>query len=143
MAAAIFRDIVRPHPHLNRIQVRSAGTMARVGGRALPVAIRALKEVGLDISDHRAAQLDPQSVTNNDLVLAVNAELAQAAERCVGPGVPVFSLGAFAGTNDELPDLFQETVSACREIARQLRVQITQALPRLERWESRVRGAPL
>jgi protein-tyrosine-phosphatase len=133
MAAAIFASLVQAHPRLQHVQARSAGTVAREGAHGSPAAVRALKELGLDISDHRAAPLSPNSVRDDDLVLTMNVELAYAARGCLGIGVPIYTLTEYVGATEDLPDLFIESTAVCREIAERLRDLIARALFRLER----------
>jgi protein-tyrosine-phosphatase len=106
--------------------------MADEGARASVAAVRALKELGLDISDHRSTPLSRDRVGDTDLVLAIDAELAHAARRRLGTDVPVQSLAEYVGAEEELPDVFIESTAVCREIAERLLDLISRALFRLE-----------
>lgn len=139
MAAAIFRSLVQAHPRLQHVHAGSAGTVAQEGAHASSAAVRALKEMGLDISDHRATPLSRDSVTDEDLVLTMNVELAYAARRCLGVGMAIYTLSEYVGAAEELPDVFIESTAVCREIAERLRDLIARALFRLEQQGKEMR----
>lgn len=91
-----------------------------------------MKEMGLDISDHRAMPLSPGNIGEGDLMLTMTADLAEAVKRRVGHRTPVYSLPEYVGAAEELPDLFVESVAVCRGMAGCLRDLLSRALVRLE-----------
>jgi glycine hydroxymethyltransferase len=52
-------------------QVASAGVFAGPGGRASEEAVRAMREVGIDMAAHRSQLLSPELVANSDLILVM------------------------------------------------------------------------
>jgi protein-tyrosine phosphatase len=56
---------------IGSIRVQSAGVQAWDGDEAMPEAVQALREVGLDISGHLSRALDPASLESADLILAM------------------------------------------------------------------------
>lgn len=71
MAEGIFRDRLG-----ESYDIRSAGLSAPVGRPAHQFAIQVCAEFGIDISRHRATQLDAELLRRNDLVLTM--EVGQA-----------------------------------------------------------------
>ncbi|SCZ57942.1 low molecular weight protein-tyrosine-phosphatase [Thiohalomonas denitrificans] len=55
------------------INVSSAGIGALVGKEADPTAIELMKQRGIDISSHRARQLDTTQVRSSELILVMEA----------------------------------------------------------------------
>jgi len=68
MAEGMFRAAL---PHPDSIRVASAGVAALVGRPAEPFAIELLAEQGIDISGHRARQIDLRMIRSSDLILVM------------------------------------------------------------------------
>jgi len=67
MAVALLRHMA---PHLN-LEIRSAGTAASPGAPASPVAIEAMHEVNVDLSDHRSSSLDGYMLEEADIIFCM------------------------------------------------------------------------
>jgi protein-tyrosine-phosphatase len=67
MAVGLLRKMA---PHLD-LDVRSAGTAACTGAPASSVAIEAMHEVGVDITDHRSAMLNGYMLEEADVVFCM------------------------------------------------------------------------
>ena len=70
MAVGMLRHFM-PETFREIITVSSAGTDALHGNQATVFAIQAMKQVGIDISDHRARRLSRSMVVEADLILAM------------------------------------------------------------------------
>ncbi len=70
MAVGMLRHLM-PEKFKEIIMVSSAGTDALHGNQATAFAIQAMKQVGIDISDHRARRLNRPMVAEADLILAM------------------------------------------------------------------------
>ena len=70
MAEALLRDALRGPED---IKVESAGLGALVGHPASEFAIELMSERGVDITSHRARQIEPEMVKNADLILVMEA----------------------------------------------------------------------
>lgn len=128
MAEALLRRA------LNRgkgaVEVQSAGLGALVGEPADSIARSLMDQGGLDISMHRARQLDRETLRAADLVLVMEQghkdELARLEPQARGK---VFLLGHWTG--EEIPDPYQRGAEAFAD-----------ALGRIERavatWASRI-----
>ena len=75
MAEAVLQQALRGGPD---ISVASAGLGALIGYPAAEHSIALMEECGLDISRHRARQLTPKLVAENDLILVMEAGHKQA-----------------------------------------------------------------
>lgn len=69
MAEGIFKDMLKKND-IENINVSSAGISAFPGEHANEKSIRALKEKGIDIKEHRAKQLVDE-INNADLILTM------------------------------------------------------------------------
>lgn len=80
-------------------EIRSAGTHARPGDPAHAKVVAAAREIGLDLSGHRAARLDEAAVRWATRVFVMEEDHARAARELV-PDLPesaVVPLGPFVG----------------------------------------------
>ena len=87
---------------LEEIEAESAGTAAWEGSQAVPEAIEALRELGVDISHHRARRLNRSLIEQSDLIVAMAAEHRSA----VGRLSPNAALRTF--TLKEMVDLLRQ-----------------------------------
>lgn len=67
MGASLLAEV------LPGVRVGSAGTAALVGHSAPAHAIEVMREIGLDISSHRGAQLSPEGLRGASLVLVASS----------------------------------------------------------------------
>lgn len=101
MAAALLADAL---PDCN---VASAGLGALIGMPADPIAISLMHSQHLDISGHRATQINSQLATNANLIFTMNADQ----QRRVLEQYPqvrgrVFRIGHYCGL--DVPDPYQQ-----------------------------------
>jgi protein-tyrosine-phosphatase len=78
MAAGLIRDRLRWAGLSDQVHVSSAGVFALEGAPASADGVDVLAERGVDISDHRARQLDDQMLDQADLVLVMEERHRQA-----------------------------------------------------------------
>jgi len=78
LAAAIFRKSLEEKGLAGSWQVGSAGTWATPGQPVIPSVLAAARELGLDLSGHRAARLDEGMLTAYDLILVMQASQVEA-----------------------------------------------------------------
>jgi protein-tyrosine-phosphatase len=62
--------LLKMAPHLD-LETRSAGTSASTGAPASSVAIEAMREVGVDITDHRSSMLNGYMLEEADVVFCM------------------------------------------------------------------------
>ena len=101
MAAAMIRAR-RPND-----TVKSAGFAADVGAPAAANAVEALREIGLDLSSHRAAQVTPEMCATADRVFVMTASHAYILGRMGVPADKISVLG--------IPDPFGGDLPVYRE----------------------------
>lgn len=70
MAQALFEQMLQEES-ANQISVRSAGVAAGTGALATPFAVQALEELGIDLTRHRARNVDNCLVDWADLILTM------------------------------------------------------------------------
>lgn len=68
MAEGYFREKLKHRP---RVKIASAGIAALVGKSAVPEAQQLMQELGVDISAHRAQQLNEDLISQADLILVM------------------------------------------------------------------------
>ena len=78
MAAGLIRDRLERAGLDDQVHVSSAGVFALEGEPASADGVAVLAERGVDISDHRARQLDDQMIDQADLVLVMEERHRQA-----------------------------------------------------------------
>jgi protein-tyrosine phosphatase len=89
----------------------SAGIEALVGRPADPSAVSLLQRRGVDISGHRARQLDTGMVQRFDLILVMDDEQQRAVEQIYPPARGrVHRLGRFGGF--DVPDPYRKPPAA-------------------------------
>ncbi|MDA0681703.1 MAG: low molecular weight phosphotyrosine protein phosphatase [Proteobacteria bacterium] len=104
MAEAILQAALKGN---SNIKVSSAGVGALVGCPADEHAVELMKERGLDISGHEARQLTPELVSENDLILVLEA----GHKRVIDANEPsargkVYRLGEWQ--NQDIPDPYRK-----------------------------------
>lgn len=78
MAEAIFKDLLSQDEKQESYQVRSAGTWTHDGLSASPLALQAMRELGLDIGTHRSHHLTSQDIEEASLILVMTQDHKQA-----------------------------------------------------------------
>jgi protein-tyrosine phosphatase len=96
------------------LEVSSAGLAAQPGRPADPMAVELLAERGLDLSGHRARQIEPSLVEAADLVLVMEREQVAALDRLTPAARGrIQPLGRFG--NFDVPDPFRKPRPAFEE----------------------------
>ncbi len=106
--------------HLQRVQVTSAGLVAREGKPACATAIEVAADCGIDISAHRSTKLTPELVLKNDLVLVMEElhlrELQNAMPHVQGK---VMLFGKWKGELD-IPDPYKRSSDMYKAVFTQI-----------------------
>ena len=130
MAESLFRDLVKSHPALERLEVGSAGTIALSGNLPIAGSVDAIRrEYGLEIATHRARPLT--RCLDADLVLTMDRE-TEAAARALKLRGRVEMLGDYVGTGEEVEDPYGRSTRRYRETARQLKRLVERVADRLD-----------
>jgi protein-tyrosine phosphatase len=92
-------------------QVRSAGLNALVGNPADEIAVRLMRQRGLDISSHRAVQMNREICLRSELVLVMSTEQRKHVEETYPTSNGrVFRIGEFDKV--DVPDPFRQSLAA-------------------------------
>src|SRR5687767_10675950 len=113
MAEALWKALAQNVAALE-VQAASAGIDAAAGRGASPNAITVMREMSIDLSEHRARQLKADTGQDVDLILAMTPLHAEQARAIVGTTVPVRTLGDYAGVAEAVDDPFGGTVERYR-----------------------------
>lgn len=98
---------------LPSLRVASAGLGAMVGMPADEIAIRLLKERGIDIAEHRATQINRNMCLDADMVLVMDSEQRGRVESLYPQARGrVFRLGEY--TKQDIPDPFRQPEAVFR-----------------------------
>lgn len=108
MATGIFRNYLQTYPE---ISIDSAGLHAVVGNPPADEAQLLMQNIGIDISEHRAKQIDGLLVSNSDLILTMDeAQKKEILFRFHYAYGRVHSLGKWG--KFAIPDPFGDTIEA-------------------------------
>ena len=136
MAEAFLKKALEERPGDEEILVSSAGLGAIEGDPASMEAIEAMKELGMDISGHRARRVAPDLVRDSDLILTMTERhkgaILQSHPEAEGK---VFTLKEFAYGMDvpgrDIEDPFGGTLETYRKCAREIAEAAEKAATRL------------
>lgn len=128
MAAVLAADAAA-HEGLD-IRVASAGTMALVGEMAQDDAHRALAEIGLSLSPHRARQATRESILEADLAVAATHN-HRAWLRNQAPEAAIASFHELTGLGD-IPDPYGSSLDEYRAVRDMLRAGMPSVLAALK-----------
>lgn len=132
MAAALARRALAERGLSGRVAVFSAGLFAWPGDPASPQAMTVMREMGIDLHQHRARQLTPQDVAAADLVLVMTAgHHRQVRQLAPEAGDRIHTLAAYAGADADVDDPFGQSLEAYRRCAADLRILIERVVDRL------------
>jgi len=114
LAAAILSQICAELP----VVVSSAGIAAPVGNPATQFAIAVGKEMGVDLTSHRARQLDRKMVETADLILVMEqGQRRVILEQVPGAAEKVRLLGGYPEKEEEILDPIGRSIEFYRQIA--------------------------
>lgn len=127
MAEGLLRNLLGPQ---NGWAVSSAGIQAADGWPASPNAVEALRELGIDISNHRSRRLTPEMIREAALLVTMTRAHRDAVT-ALDPecGGKVFLLKSFCVSQS--PTDIYDPVGEPLEIYRRVRDEIRAALPDL------------
>jgi len=101
MAEGLLRDLIPGHWR-DDIEIGSAGTFAWDGQPATSLAVKVLRDKGIDISGHRARRLSPDLVHGSDLIVTMAEEHRIAVEAmAAGVDAEVVVLGDLDEKRDD------------------------------------------
>ena len=89
-----------------------------------------MREMGIDLSNHRARRLNAESAQEVVLILTMTRRRAEEARAIVGTTVPVRLLGDYAGVDEAVDDPFSGSLERYRRTAQQIQRLLTEALSR-------------
>ena len=121
MAEVLFRDILKKE-EIDWIEVKSAGVSAYEGQKASPQAVEVMKRRGLDLSFHRASQLNSELIRKADLILTMT-ESHKNMVKLIDPSAfdKTFTLKEYVGEDSiDIMDPFGQSVEVYSHCAREI-----------------------
>lgn len=122
MAMALFRDLVsRQNAQPVNWRIESAGILAVEGYSATDFAIRTMKDLGLDLSDHLSQPATESLLDEFNLILCMESEHVSFLQ-CNFPGIKdkVFLLSEMAGKVEDVWDPVRQPLAAYKETAEKI-----------------------
>lgn len=134
MAEKLFEDAFAKSNSKKNIQVFSAGLTAANGDKASENSCEAVKEIGLDLSDHRSSAATTTTLHNASAIFCMT-ESHRALMHLyfeLPENAPVYLMREFVedAKDKELPDPFGQNL----DVYRKCRDEMTEALPSLLEW---------
>ncbi|MCS7222079.1 MAG: low molecular weight protein arginine phosphatase [Anaerolineae bacterium] len=134
MAAELMRQRLAAAGLDSQVQVRSAGIWAMAGRPASEGTIQVMAERGIDLSQHRAHELDASDIAQADLILVME----EAHRRWIFHLAPqhlhkVFLLSEMAGKHHDIQDPYGQPLSEYRRCAEELDSLLNAGFPHILR----------
>lgn len=134
MAEAMFKDILDKNRGDYDMNIISAGVAAFPGAGANPNAIRAMKEMGIDLQGHTTSLLTPELVKQADLILTMTGnhrDTIVAMEP--GAGEKVYTLMEYtgldgAGASKDIMDPYGSSIEVYRDSAAQIKEALNELI---------------
>lgn len=138
MAEGLLKHLLGPD---NGWNISSAGVCAGNGLPASPCAVKALRELGMDLSAHRSRRLTPHMIRSADLIVVMTAGHQHAVQSLVPESEgKVFLLKSF-GVAQCAADIY-DPVGESLDVYRRVRDDIDGALPDLILYMMEERTGP-
>ena len=115
-----------------RLKISSAGLAARVGEPAQPHAITLLSKHGVDLSSHRARQLESSDVIGSDLVLVMEQwQKAKIEQLCPAARGRTYLLTHWEGASD-IPDPYRGNEALFEDVFQKINKAVDAWLTRIQ-----------
>lgn len=132
MAMAFFKHRLAQHGTGDEWRVESAGTWARTGVPAAPVAQTVMRERGIDLSAHRSRSVSRELLHSFGLILVMEREQREALQvEFPGVGERVYMLSEMAGSAYNIPDPIAGTLAEVRGVAHEIDVLLERGFDRV------------
>lgn len=112
------------------IFVESAGIFANEGEKASENAVEALKEYGIDLSEHRTQPVTEDLIKQCDLILTMTEGHKKLLEN-TAPG-KVYTLKEYSGADEDVSDPYGGDLEEYRDTAKQIYDMLVDAAERIE-----------
>ena len=134
MAEKLFEDALTKSGTKKKIRVFSAGLTAGTGDKASENSCEAVKEIGLDLSDHRSSAVTRTTLQNASAIFCMTESHRALMHMYfeLPENAPVFLMREFveAIEDKELPDPFGQDL----EVYRECRDKMRESLPSMLAW---------
>lgn len=129
MAEGILKILAKDD---DTIKVLSGGLLANEGSGASENAILAAKELGIDISSHRAANVNPDAIAQADIILTMTEAHKSALIDMYGADpVKTYTVMEYAGFSGDIADPYGGDLDVYRRCAKQLSEAVSAAYKKM------------
>lgn len=133
MAEALARDLAAKKGLAEKVTFMSAGTAARQGSPAADNAVRALREIDIDLSKHQAKPVNAELLQKADLILAMTRDHKhQLAQFYPEVADKLFTLHEYAAGDEngelDVADPFGQSLEVYKECAAEIQAAVDKAL---------------
>ena len=118
-------------------EICSAGLFASEGRPASPLAVAAIREQGIDISQHRSTQLREEFILEADLILTMTSRQRDyLLEWFPAAAAQIFTLSEFTGdASGEVIDPYGQDLQAYRRSSAQIKYLVDRLLNKIIKSE--------
>jgi len=117
MAEVLLKEALKRRG-VEDVEVSSAGVSAQADQPASHNAVQAMKEMGLNLKDHRARPLDEVDLSGALALCMTDKHVLLT--QLIKPGADARLLGEYAGVGGEIPDPYGGSIDQYRKTARAL-----------------------
>ncbi|HIT86073.1 MAG TPA: low molecular weight protein arginine phosphatase [Candidatus Ornithomonoglobus intestinigallinarum] len=116
MAAAIMEKIAIDNDL--DVLIESAGIFAEVGGRASENAVKALDEMGIDLTFHQTKPITEELIEKSDIILTMTEGQKELLKPVAGNDV--YTLKEYGGGHGDISDPYGGDIDEYRETAKEI-----------------------
>ena len=117
MAEAIAKSVFPE----DKYEIISRGISVYANAPASTNAQQAVKNAGLDLSEHVSKQISEEDIKTSDVIFTMtNAHKQMLMNVCAKYGKPIFSLAEFAGSTEEISDPYGGSLEVYENCFRQI-----------------------
>lgn len=122
MAEGLFKKIAGDNDFECELNIYSGGMNANEGEGANPKAVAVLEEYDVDISEHRAKNVDAQTIADADLILTMTASHKDMLLYLFGGAAEekTFTLLEYAGENGDIADPYGGDINVYKKCAKEI-----------------------
>lgn len=132
MAEGLAKKELQARGLEGQYDIISAGTGAMPGMQASIQAVSALRELGIDLTAHKATFLTPELAAGADLILTMTGRHRDYVRHiCPDVREKTFTLAEYAGAGADISDPFGCSVEVYKQCAAELANLISRALDKL------------
>ena len=117
MAEAVAKSVFPE----DKYEIISRGISVYANGPASANAQQAVKNAGLDLSEHQSKQITEEDIKTSDVIFTMtNAHKQMLMNVCARYGKPIFSLAEFVGSTEDVSDPYGGSLEVYEKCFKQI-----------------------